>query len=389
MPLWERARPAAMGPATLELRPGSGVGPFVLGMPVCEALAHIEQQPALFETTHVKYSEKEPLKWDLVVAFPNLGFHLRFDPHSQRLRLIEVYDLTRLQLRYAASTVGGPSVAATFVRVYATLGPTFPGTYDEDRGIYTLFYPGLALSFPIPPQYSDTVLLRQAELPLEFLDGTTPVAARVRVFAGSGPLVGRAQPPPLPPSSLYMEEVQGRLGEGLRFMGGGQSLHFGASPQDVWAELGRPCMICPKQVDRMLIHSAPDGPSKASAACQDYVYNYFTRGIDILFDAQTQRIKKFVLHTNFPGHADFNVYIKCNFTILCGPEGAARSISADAKWDHVQEILGEGGRAAIQARGSTSNPFGPSYVYAFRHVAFEVMRNGHIATVTLFQAPPF
>jgi hypothetical protein len=34
----------------------------------------------------------------------------------------------------------------------------------------------------------------------------------------------------------------------------------------------------------------------------------------ILF-LQTHRIKKFVLHTNYPGHADFNSYIKCNFVI--------------------------------------------------------------------------
>lgn len=30
---------------------------------------------------------------------------------------------------------------------------------------------------------------------------------------------------------------------------------------------------------------------------------------------QTHKIKKFVLHTNYPGHADFNSYIKCNFII--------------------------------------------------------------------------
>jgi len=28
---------------------------------------------------------------------------------------------------------------------------------------------------------------------------------------------------------------------------------------------------------------------------------------DILFDAQTQKVKKFVLHTNYPGHYNFNM----------------------------------------------------------------------------------
>ena len=38
-------------------------------------------------------------------------------------------------------TYRGPSTLATFVAVYSLFGPTFPGTYDKDRGVYTLFYP--------------------------------------------------------------------------------------------------------------------------------------------------------------------------------------------------------------------------------------------------------
>ena len=102
------------------------------------------------------------------------------------------------------------------------------------------------------------------------------------------------------------------------------------------------------QVDQMVIHSASD-PHPRTTHCGDYFYNYFTRGLDILFDGQvfisffcskgylsmilfkylcawkywdnlilllqTHRIKKFILHTNYPGHADFNSYIKCNFVI--------------------------------------------------------------------------
>lgn len=99
----------------------------------------------------------------------------------------------------------------------------------------------------------------------------------------------------------------------------------------------------------MVIHSASD-PRPRTTLCGDYFYNYFSRGLDILFDGQvisyklntyimyssgfnlgfffswncwiivllllqTHKIKKFVLHTNFPGHSDFNSYMKCNFVI--------------------------------------------------------------------------
>ncbi|ERN10848.1 UPF0183 protein At3g51130 [Amborella trichopoda] len=395
-----RCEGTAMGAIVLDLRPGGGLGPFNLGMPICEAFAQIEQQPNIYDVVHVKYLDEEPLKLDIVISFPDHGFHIRFDPWSQRLRLIEVFDVKRLQLRYATSLIGGPTTLATFVAVYTLFGPTFPGIYDKDRGIYTLFYPGLSFAFPIPPQYADCFHDGEAELPLEFSDGTTPVTCRVSIYdssrdgkVGLGFLVKNASPPPLPVGSLYMEEVHAKLGEELWFTVGGQHMPFGASPQDVWTELGRPCGIHQKQVDQMVIHSASDLRPR-STLCGDYFYNYFTRGLDVLFDGQSHKIKKFVLHTNFPGHVDFNSYIKCNFVIYGADIGGQclegdllkHSITPSTKWDQVKEILGDGGRAAIQTQGSTSNPFGSTLVYGYQNVAFEVMKNGYIATVTLFQS---
>ncbi|KAF9602142.1 hypothetical protein IFM89_025309, partial [Coptis chinensis] len=374
-----RCEGTAMGAIVLDLRPGLGIGPFTLGMPICEAFAQIEQQPNIYDVVHVKYLDEEPLKLDIVISFPDHGFHLRFDPWSQRLRLIEVFDVKRLQMRYGTSIIGGPSVLATFVAVYALFGPTFPGIYDKDRGVYTLFYPGLSFAFPIPGQYMDCCNDGEAELPLEFPDGTTPVTCRVSIYdssadskVGVGSLMNKATAPPLPAGSIYMEEVHAK---------------------DVWTDLGRPCGIHQKQVDQMVIHSASD-PRPRTTLCGDYFYNYFTRGFDILFDGQTHKIKKFVLHTNFPGHADFNSYLKCNFLIY-GSEGGGlfregnaskHCITPSTKWEQVKEILGDCGRAAIQTQGSTSNPFGSTFVYGYQNVAFEVMKNGYIATVTLFQS---
>ncbi|CAL9760841.1 unnamed protein product, partial [Musa acuminata subsp. burmannicoides] len=383
-----RCEGTAMGAITLDLRPGFGIGPFNLGMPLHEAFAQVEHQPNIYDVVHVKYLDEEPLKLDIVISFPDHGFHLRFDPWTQRLRLIEVYDVKRLQMRYANSLIGGPSTLATFVAVYALFGPTYPGTYDQVRGIYTLFYPGLSFAFPIPSQYTYCCQNGEvsAELPLEFPDGTTPVACRVSVYDGSsdskvgvGSLLDKASVPPLPAGSLYMEEVHAKLGEELWFTVGGQHIPFGASPQDVWTELGRPCGIHQKQVDQMVIHSASD-PRPRTTLCGDYFYNYFSRGLDILFDGQTHKIKKFVLHTNFPGHSDFNTYMKCNFVIYDSddkgtiqPGNTSKNcITPNTKWEQVKEILGDGGRAAIQTQGSMTNPFGSTFVYGYQNVAFEV-----------------
>lgn len=40
---------------------------------------------------------------DVALAFPELGFHLLFDGAQQRLRLVEVHNATRLQVRGAGS----------------------------------------------------------------------------------------------------------------------------------------------------------------------------------------------------------------------------------------------------------------------------------------------
>lgn len=42
------------------------------------------------------------------------------------------------------------------------------------------------------------------------------------------------------------------------------------------------------------------------------------------------------------------------------------------RFNILQEILGDCGRAAIQTQGSTSNPFRSTFVYGYPNVAFEV-----------------
>lgn len=61
-------------------------------------------------------------------------------------------------------------------------------------------------------------------------------------------------------------------------------------------------------------------------------------------------------------------------------------ITADSVWSDVQPLMGEAGRATIHSRGSGGNPFGPTFVYGYQGIAFEVCKNGHLASVTLFEA---
>lgn len=61
-------------------------------------------------------------------------------------------------------------------------------------------------------------------------------------------------------------------------------------------------------------------------------------------------------------------------------------ITADSTWEEISAVLGDAGRATIHSRGFASNPFGPTLVYGYKGVAFEALKNGHLAGLTLFQA---
>ncbi|GJP29636.1 hypothetical protein CLOM_g19162 [Closterium sp. NIES-68] len=459
-----------MGIATLDLRPGAGLGPFSLGMALCDALAEVETQLGVFDSIVVNYCQQEPLARDIVIAFPHLGFRLCFDPHVQRLHRIDVADISRLHLRFGASLLGGPMQAPTFAHVYSVLGPTFPGAYNTEASCYTLAYPGMALLFPIPAHHHHCFQQPSQDLPMQLPDGSAPRLSRVVLHlpgepplpahdracaagvardgdgvmadaaaqgqreggdggrgvgaleCGEGDGLGRAAerfaalPLVMANGAVYMEPLMVQPGEAILFSHGGQRIAFGDSAQDVWSELGRPCFMGAKHHAAKAIHTAlappalssspasplihPSSPSLASSAPlssspPDYVWSYYTRGLDIIFSGQGYEVSKFVLHTNLPGQPDFNDYVKCNFRIPAPRAPAAAPalpdpsllVTPDSKWGHVQTLFGGGGRVAIQTAGALHRAFGPTFVYGFRHVAFEVLKNGHICTVTLFKAP--
>ena len=90
-----------------------------------------------------------------------------------------------LQVKYGKSLIGGASHPATFVRVYDICGPTYPGEFEAKARTYTLHYPGLAFLFPIPPQHAEAVSENHIGMPLEFPDGSTPLAARICIYTAS------------------------------------------------------------------------------------------------------------------------------------------------------------------------------------------------------------
>ncbi|XP_061578793.1 UPF0183 protein C16orf70 homolog [Cololabis saira] len=96
-------------------------------------------------------------------------------------------------------------------------------------------------------------------------------------------------------------------------------------------------------------------------------------GHDILFDSTTHLVKKFVLHTNYPGHYNFNIYHRCDFKIPLVIKKGADSQTEDCvlttynKWDQIQELLGHPMEKPVVLHRSSSanntNPFGSTFCF--------------------------
>ena len=119
---------------------------------------------------------------DLVINLTNDGIKLIFDPINQRLKTIEVHDLTLLKLKYGYITYvclyyfiiccikmifkknyfffhfrdavfNSSEVSPTIEQVDQTFGATHPGVYDSDKKVFALTFRGLSFEFPAETQF--------------------------------------------------------------------------------------------------------------------------------------------------------------------------------------------------------------------------------------------
>ena len=375
-------------------------------------------------TFELKYCRDDPLASDVLLDLVEDGLLLRFEPRSQRLRAVEVYDAHKLKLSYANASLCKAGAAPTLVHVIHHFGPTYPGSFDAARSVYRLSYPGVAFEFVIPPQHAHAYQRPAvADLPLEFDDGTSPPVARIIVLSELQQKDPTALPPALSPAGD--DEILVHVGVGIQR--GADMLTFASSSQDVLSLLGQPNRIHVKQHDKLRIHSA--ALAAESAVLADYFYNYFDLGIDLLFDGQRHCVKKIILHTNLPSHTEFNRYAKCFFRVLIAPaaadadddgsggggsgggggggvdddddgDGSSNSsgsagdgsavakgvIGPNTRFEHVQQLLGPvASQPVVHNRGAAENPFGALLFYGYDKMIWEVTQNGYCASLCLFE----
>jgi hypothetical protein len=365
--------------------PAEGAGPYKLGMLLNACIGVLKRANKKFA---LLYDESASLETDICLRVHDDGVNLRFEPRSQRLLLIDVYNLSKVKLslcREGANTVfaDGGDVLPTFLLIYELFGPTYPGHYNSQYDAYFLDYRGLCLLFPIPEEFrhlyqrdggsTNCANGGNNDVPLELPDGTTPAATRFFIYHGASvldptlPAPAASSVPSSPSSSLiYPAPVQVQLWGTMtiNFPSLGCSISTCSSAQDVIHRLGTPPSVFFKGGSTHHNHPASNQAQSIGGA-KDYFFNYFHLGMDLLFDARSHLLKKAVLRTNFPGHPEFHSYVKCHFKLLLPAAGAdpallkpaqkgadLMEISSDCKWEEVQALYtkgGEGGGSQVRA----------------------------------------
>ncbi|XP_022665823.1 UPF0183 protein C16orf70 homolog isoform X2 [Varroa destructor] len=406
------------------------------GMSLNQVIQSLQRQFEVIHNIELGYSDKHPLAGDITLDLREDGIRLLFEPTTQRLKLIEVTDLSRVVLSYSGTVFCSREVLPTREQIDETFGATHPGEFDADASLFHLKFRGLCFSFAtqksdkadrLSPKGCKTnagITIKSSPCALDGKGPFSNVVSRMAIYSGTSHK--DTQPPALPlnsfGTSIFLEQLNviRDTGEpdGGRTRGVEldivlrasvdrtnmptkktlkRTILFGDSVSDVVSAVGSPSKVFFKEEDKMRIHSpsTDDSVDITSVERSDYFYNYVTLGLDVLFDARRHTAKKIILHTNFPGHYDFNCYHRCNFTmVLPSIQGEPDVVvNTFSRWDDISErlVTREEKPVLLNRGGSTPNtinPFGSTHCYGccVDTIVEVITDNNHIASVTLFDS---
>uniref|UniRef100_A0A0V0JB53 Uncharacterized protein n=1 Tax=Schistocephalus solidus TaxID=70667 RepID=A0A0V0JB53_SCHSO len=405
---------------------------LVLGMPLQQAIEIIRKQDSTITNVDFWHSDKFPFAFNMIISLQNDGLRLHFEPHFQRLMLIEITDMSKISLSYWSQRFNGPNKMPTLQEIIRVFGSTKQLLPDESvSGNYRLCYRGITFvlsapsredggfATPVSPGSCSLASTSSAVADLSRLDASDINLFVKRIYLFLGQNVSEAKPPSQLPSSCYHGNI---FLERLRVLRSGERtkklafdliyqelcvnpnrdppiqrfsacVAFGDTVQDVLSALGSPSRIFYKTEDKMKIH-LPQSYRQIRQRHSDFFYNYFTLGLDVLFDSHTHTVISFVLHTNLPGEYTFNTYYRCMFEIpLEEVEGGkGLTVTPFTKWSEIKlHLLDAIDAEPVVIHRETKppkNPYGSTHAYGYQDIIFEVLpQNDYLGSVTLFSLP--
>ena len=353
---------------THKILPGRGIGPFVLGSPINSIVVDILLGGEGSETNVGEGSDPAGKKgldredgWKGVsyggtvnvlerwcsgglcrMEMPNAGLRLYFCIKFQYLVGVEVYDVSRLSLSLGVQNQNRGKQASSGVLTYGdfynAFGPTIDHPANVERREKALVYPGMLVLFEWDPEWGEgTDWLKRAQVKeIVVMDGRIEAvdkveALRTDVYTGAmndasnndGEQESRGHGAAKAVMDVYRqldgvkEEqcvpscVVAVLGMGILVVDKSASNKAFSDPEDDMVRFGD------SYQEVLCVLGEPDGVMNKCGQKQDeVVWNYFTRGIDVVFDRWRHIVTLIVVHTNPIAHAEFGNYYKCFFVHL-------------------------------------------------------------------------
>lgn len=410
---------------------------LLLGTTINQVINSLQNASRIVKNVELVYCNRNPFERDITITLKNDGIRLHFEPKNQLLKLIEVYDFKNITLYYCNTMFSKPNNEANVSKIESCFGATHPGVYDEENKMYLLNWRGVSFCFPAK-EPSSTVQPSYAHGlgSLNFPSSSLPLLQRMTVFMGNSP--DKIRIPKLPPLSvicgnLFPKSIESINEDskirGLRvsfyvesdsldaapkepgLIALERNVYFGDTEESVLTALGAPAKVYYKSEEKMLIQRGSSSHNfKRNDDKPDFFFNYFSLGLDILFDFDTRRVIKFVLHTNIPGQFDFGIYNRVNFAITAEcqntlvesmqPERSSTIIiQTNSKLEELRELFADhlnedlsasiGVKPVILNKCSSvldgENPFGSTFCYGTDQIIVEIMGNSYIASLTLIK----
>eukprot|EP01096_Ripella_sp_DP13-Kostka_P013311 TRINITY_DN5773_c0_g1_i1.p1 TRINITY_DN5773_c0_g1~~TRINITY_DN5773_c0_g1_i1.p1 ORF type:complete len:382 (+),score=159.76 TRINITY_DN5773_c0_g1_i1:81-1226(+) len=334
---------------------------------------------------HMHFDKKDG-ESDLRVTVPSLGLCFHFNDISQELWAIEFFDFSLVNLRLNNRDLQNRGMGYNYTYASITSNPELlltPDYVNEDTyATAFLMSKGLVFSFRVEQTFPDIASFDQSKREqwkaqsLYLYSNRTPLVSPVETLSRFDNFFSY--------NASYEERKIQALYSGTKpsitfpnFMGK-PSLSIGSLAQEVTSSIGPP----------LAVHYRVrlDDPTERN----DYYYNYFHYGIDILFDGFSHRAKLFIFHFNNPSTGRyFGCYQKANLELYIpfkDPHGPL-TITDSHTWGNISQVFNSW--VPQDARRLENGGIHPVNTFSrtYPGLSLETSHNGSFVNISLFSPP--
>lgn len=289
----------------LMIEPFIGLGLFKLDSGINFVMTELRSRGERYK--HVEIVVGESINDPHYIILANEGIRLRFDHFYQKLELIEV-DMRVIERshdiyykNHSIWTKDKKNSVLTYNYINSVFGPSnIPKLIDNSKHLL-LRYEGVSFLF------ENHGVVNEESIVL----GSDACLVKIAIFAEKLLTDSICQDSPILKLSIPIVKVE--LEKGIYISKESEPdicVMFNESVEDVLFKMRNPNYIHYKR------NVAEDFENSSNSTYEcDYFLNYYNYGFDIMIDGITNRVKKFIIHTNNPYSTRFGVYERSNFVI--------------------------------------------------------------------------